>query len=70
MPLPGNLPATGSRSLTIVGAGLSSASYSGQIRAAPTAAEATNWISDSAVRGLGAAGVKYTHRVRVTLLQV
>ena len=63
---PTNLPATGSRSITVIGSNFAAASYSGKFRPAASAAETTRWTSESAVLGLGAAGVKYTHRILVT----
>lgn len=51
-----NLAGTGSMSVTIVGSDFGWASYSGENRVGDSGVEATNWVSDSAMRGKAGAG--------------
>lgn len=64
-----NRAATGASSVSLLGTSFALACYTAGIRSAggASAAEATEWASDSAVRGLLSAGTPATRRVSVTV---
>ena len=70
---PGNQPATGATSVTVVGSGLGSASHTSALRfqggPGATATEATEWVSGTAVRARMSAGVQGTLRLALTTKQ-
>ncbi|KAJ1475837.1 hypothetical protein T484DRAFT_1827001 [Baffinella frigidus] len=62
----GNMPSTGSVSMTVVGSGMGHSDYTGASRVGATACEASGWESDSSMCCLSSGGVFGTLSVAVT----
>ena len=63
-----NMPTTGSRSVTVTGLNFGEADYTARTRMGFTAAEASNWLSDTSIAVRPASGLRATRSVMITLV--